>query len=73
MPDANDLNLEEWRAVVALIRRMLDETKWPYSDESRTLRVALHKLDPASAPKPKAELPPFPSGPMVGSRRKARH
>jgi hypothetical protein len=33
--------------------------------------MALAKLDPGSAPKPRPELPP--SGPLVGSRSKARH
>ena len=31
MPDANDLNLEEWQGVLALIRRTLDASKYPFS------------------------------------------
>jgi hypothetical protein len=71
MPDANDLSLEEWKAVVALIRDTVTTDKFPYSDRSRMLRAALAKLDPKPA-KPRQELPPLPTGPMVGSRRKAR-
>jgi hypothetical protein len=36
------------------------------------LRSALEKLDPAPKAKPHKELPPLSTGPMVGSRRKAR-
>jgi hypothetical protein len=72
MPDANDLSLEEWKAVVTLIRDTVTTDKFPYSDGIRKLRAALLKLDPSSAPKPRMELPPLPTGPMVGSRRKAR-
>jgi hypothetical protein len=72
MPDANDLSLEEWKAVVALIRDTVTTDKFPYSDRIRMLRAALAKLDPASVPKPRQELPPLPTGPMAGSRRKAR-
>jgi hypothetical protein len=71
MPDANDLSLEEWRAVVALIRDTVTSDKFPYSDRIRILRAALTKLDPKPM-KPRQELPPLPTGPMVGSRRKAR-
>jgi hypothetical protein len=72
MPDANDLNLEEWEAVIALLRTTLTNTKFPLSDTNRALRSALHKLDPTSAPKSRDEPPPLPTGPMVGSRRKPR-
>jgi hypothetical protein len=71
MPDANDLSLEEWKAVVALIRDTVATDKFPYSERVRALRSALAKLDPKPV-KPRRELPPLPSGPMVGSRRKAR-
>jgi hypothetical protein len=72
MPDANDLSLEEWQAVIGLIRRTIAEDKFPLSPRLAPLKSALLKLDPKSAPKPRRELPPLPSGPMVGSRRKAR-
>jgi hypothetical protein len=72
MPDANDLDLEEWRAVVGLIRETISADRFPLSDRIRVLRRALAKLDPQSAPKPRKEPPPLPTGPMVGSRRKAR-
>jgi hypothetical protein len=71
MPDANDLSLEEWKAVVALIRDKITTDRFPYSERVSVLRSALAKLDPKPA-KPRQELPPLPSGPMVGSRRKAR-
>lgn len=59
--------------MIAHPRRVVAEHKFPFSDEARTLRGALEKLDPKSAPKPKPSAqPPLPSGPMVGSRRKAR-
>lgn len=72
MPDANDLSLEEWRAVVALIRDTVTTDKFPYSERVRTLRSALLKLDPSSAPKPRKErLLPL-TGPVAGRRQKAR-
>jgi hypothetical protein len=71
MPDANDLSLEEWKAVVALIRDTIATDRFPYSERIRMLRAALAKLDPKPE-KQRQELPPLPSGPMVGSRRKAR-
>jgi hypothetical protein len=46
MPDANVLSLEEWKAVVALIRDTVTTAKFPYSDRIRVLRAALAKLDP---------------------------
>jgi len=67
-----DLTDDEHSAVTALVRRTIAEDRFPFSDRLRPLKAALVKLDPGSAPKPKAALPPLPSGPMVGSRRKAR-
>jgi hypothetical protein len=72
MPDANDLSLEEWKAVVALLRQTIAEDKFPYSDRVRLLRSALAKLDPASAPQPHKERPLPLTGPVVGSRQKRR-
>jgi hypothetical protein len=69
LPDSNDLSLEEWKAVVALIRATVTTDKFPYSDRIRTLRRALAKLD---LQPPRRELPSLPSGPTVGSRRRAR-
>ena len=59
MPDANDLSLDEWKAVVALIRETVTTDKSPYSDRIRVLRRALAKLD-LQPPKPRGELPPRP-------------
>jgi hypothetical protein len=72
VPNANDLSLEEWQAVIAALRKTIDTDKFPFSDRIRVLRRALAKLDPKSAPKPRPAPPPLPGGPMVGSRRKAR-
>ena len=72
MPDANDLSLEEWKAVVALIRDKITTDKFPFSERIRVLRSALEKLDPASAPKPHKERPLPLTGPVVGSRQKRR-
>jgi hypothetical protein len=63
-----------WRihaAVTALMRRTVAEDKFPFSPRLKPLKSALAKL--ALQPvKPRKELPPLPSGPMIGSRRKAR-
>jgi hypothetical protein len=70
MPEL-DLTDDELAAVMALVRRTVDADKFPLSPRLAPLRSALAKLDPRPA-KPRRELPPLPSGPMVGSRRKAR-
>jgi hypothetical protein len=72
MPDANDLSLEEWKAVVALIRDKITTDKFPFSERIRVLRSALEKLDPASVPKPPKERPLPLTGPVVGRRQKRR-
>jgi hypothetical protein len=72
MPDADELSLEEWQAVIAAVREKIATDQYPFSDRIRVLRRALAKLDPKSVPKPRPPPPPLPSGPMVGSRRKAR-
>jgi hypothetical protein len=72
MPDANDLSLEEWQAVIAALREKVATYKYPFSDRIRVLRRALAKLNPKSAPTHRPAPPPLASGPMVGSRRKAR-
>jgi hypothetical protein len=71
MPDADELSLEEWQAIIAAVREKIATDKFPFSDRIRVLRRALAKLDPKSVPK-RRPAPPLPSGPMVGSRRKAR-
>ena len=55
----------------AVVRRAVDEDKFPLSPRLAPLRSALAKLAPRPV-KPRQELPPLPTGPMVGSRRKAR-
>jgi hypothetical protein len=66
-----DLADDELAAVVALVRRTMNEEKFPFSPRVRPLKAALAKLDPKPS-KPRAVLPPLPTGPMVGSRRKPR-
>ena len=66
-----DLSDDEHAAVTALVRRTIDEDRFPLSPRLAPLKSALAKLDPRPA-KPRRELPPLPSGPMVGSRRNAR-
>jgi hypothetical protein len=67
MPDANDLSLEEWQAVIRLIRDTVNSARFPFSDENRVLRAVLAKLDPMRVPPE-----PFPGASTVGSRRKPR-
>jgi hypothetical protein len=53
---------------VALVRETVAESRFPFSDRIRVLRVALKKLSHRdSVPRPKPTWPPLPSGPMVGS------
>jgi hypothetical protein len=69
----DDLTPDELEAVVALVRNKVREHRLPHSDRIRTLRAALSKLNPASAPKPLEVRRPLTSGPSVGNRRgKAR-
>jgi hypothetical protein len=58
----DDLTEEEMQAVVALVRNKVRDHRYPFSDRIRTLRAALYKLDPASAPKPVEVRTPLPSG-----------
>lgn len=62
-----DLTDEELAAVVASVRRTLDEDRYPLAPRLKPLRSALAKLDPASAPKsPPAPKPPLPEAPARG-------
>ena len=70
MPKA-DFTDKEHAAVAALIRKTLRETKFPYNPDLKSLKTALLKLDPNSAPKPRPVPPPLPTGPMV-RRKKSR-
>jgi hypothetical protein len=69
-----DFTDEEHAALTALVRRELAETKYPHSDDSRTPREALAKLDPASVRKPLFDRMPLPKAPMRarGGRRARR-
>ena len=68
---APDLTDEERAAVAAALRELIAEDKFPFSPRLNPFKSALAKLDPKPA-KVSTELPPLPTGPMVGSRRKAR-
>jgi hypothetical protein len=67
-----DLTEEERHALADLARQKIREDRFPMSPRLAPLKSALAKLDPGSVPKSRQELPPLPTGPMVGSRRKAR-
>jgi hypothetical protein len=67
-----DLTEEERHALADLARQKIREDRFPFSERLAPLKSALAKLDPGSVPKIRQELPPLPTGPMVGSRRKPR-
>lgn len=70
-----DLTDDEHAAVIAAVRRALDEDKFPHAPRLRPLRSALAKLDPAAAAKPRPEpKPPLPEAPTRsrGGRRVRR-
>jgi hypothetical protein len=67
-----DLTPEERAALIGLLRRALDEARFPLSPRLDPLKAILAKLDP---PAPKPELPPpLPGGggPRVGRGRQRR-
>ena len=47
-----DLTADELAAVAAAIRRAIDEDRFPHAPRLDPLRLALAKLDPATAAKP---------------------
>jgi hypothetical protein len=57
-----DLDPEEERALVAELRRIIADARYPLSARIRTLRAILDKLDPppvrAPLPPPKVYAPP---------------
>jgi len=67
-----DLTDDEERALIALLRRTLDDARFPYSPRLDPLKAILAKLDP---PKPAyVPLPPLRPGmgPTHGQRRGRR-
>ena len=62
-----DLTNEEHAAVVAALRRLIAEEKFPFSPRLAPLKSALAKLDPSSAPKPRLARPLFPEAPCVAA------
>jgi hypothetical protein len=67
-----DFTDEEAAAVAALVRKTLRGTRFLYASELKSLKDALSKLNPGSAPKPQSRLPPLPSSTLV-RRRRSRH
>lgn len=59
-----DLPDNRYAAVVAAVRKVLDEDKYPMSPRPGPLKAALEKLDPAAAPKPVIKRAPLPAAPM---------
>jgi hypothetical protein len=70
----DELTPEEHEAVIRLLRKAIDEDRYPLSDRVGTWKAALAKLDPASAPKPRPAPLPLPEAPMRsrGGRRTRR-
>jgi hypothetical protein len=75
----DDLTADEKQALIALLRRTIDEARFPYSPRLDPLKAILAKLDPppafarAGSPQP-APLPPLRPGmgPTHGQRRGRR-
>ena len=59
-----DLPDNECAAVVAAVRKVLDEDKYPMSRRLGPLKAALEKLDPAAALKPVIKRTSLPAAPM---------
>jgi hypothetical protein len=70
--DALALTAEEREALIGLLRRAIDEARYPFSHRYDPIKAILAKLDP---PAPKSEpLPPLRSGmgPTHGQGRRRR-
>ena len=69
-----DLTDEQLETVIRIMRRAIDEDRYPLSDCVRTWKATLAKLDPSSVrptPEPKPPLSPT-AGPLRGNRRGGR-
>jgi hypothetical protein len=62
-----DLTDDEHAAVVAALRNLINEDKFPLSPRLKPLKSALAKLDP---PKPKAPPPPIAGASEASIRRR---
>jgi transcriptional regulator with XRE-family HTH domain len=64
----------ERAALIAAVRRTIDEDRYPHSPLMGPLKGALAKLDPGSVPKPLPERKPLPEAPARhrGGRRARR-
>lgn len=58
-----DLPEDEYAAVVAAVRKTIDEDKYPMSPRLGPLKAAPAKLDPAAAPQPMTRRSPLPAAP----------
>jgi hypothetical protein len=67
-----DLTDEQLETVIRILRRSIDEDRYPLSERVRTWRDALAALDPSSKPKPIAERPPLRSIPKAARPRAIR-
>jgi hypothetical protein len=64
-----DLTDDETVALVQLLRRTIDEDRYPRSPRLTPLKVILAKLDPP-LPRPGDPLPPLPAGAAPKHRRR---
>jgi hypothetical protein len=67
-----ELTDEQLETVIRILRRSIDEDRYPLSDRVRTWRDALAALDPSSMPKPISERPPLQSIPRAARPRATR-
>jgi hypothetical protein len=70
-----DLSDEDMRDLASILKRLIDETKYPFSPEAYRWKELLGKLDP-EAIKPRDPLPPVqhyePPRATAARRRRAR-
>jgi len=67
-----DLTDEQLETVIRILRRAIDEDRYPLSDRVRTWKDALAALDPSSVPKPIVGRPPLQSVPRAARPRAIR-
>jgi hypothetical protein len=67
-----DLTDDEYAALTAAIRRLIEQDKFPHAPRLVPLRSALAKLDPKAAAKLIPERQPAAEGAAASPRRKAR-
>ena len=67
-----DLTDEQLETVIRILRRVIDEDRYPLSDRVRTWKDALAALDPAAVPQPIMVRPPLQSVPRAARPRGTR-